>query len=109
MHCESSASGRTHMLRYLIVLTVSLFIIATSSVSIGDEVDRGKLLYENHCQKCHDSGVHLREGKKVKTLVDLSKWVIRWQHHLELDWSYQEIRDVMYYVNNSFYKIPGTP
>lgn len=90
-------------------LLLIAFLLFASPVHSQSVVDRGKLLYENHCQKCHESNVHTRDDRKVKNLVDLSKWVIRWQHHLELDWSYQEVRDVMHYLNQEFYQLNESP
>lgn len=67
------------------------------------EVDRGQLLYENHCGGCHDSKAHLREDKLVKNLVDLSKQVIRWQYAQKLNWEYDDVIQVTRYLNQEFY------
>lgn len=69
---------------------------------------RGQLLYENHCQGCHTSVVHVRETRRVHSLKDLQHWVTRWSGELKLQWSVDEISDVVDYLNGRYYKI-GMP
>jgi len=75
----------------------------------SEEVDRGKLLYENHCGACHTTEVHKRGNRKVNSLVDLSRMVIRWQYHLKLEWSFDEVSQVMSFLNQRFYQIDKRP
>lgn len=67
-------------------------------------VHRGQLLYENHCQVCHDSTVHIREHHKAKSSSDVQGWVIRWQNHLKLGWTMEEVNQVTDYLSETFYK-----
>ncbi len=66
---------------------------------------RGQLLYENHCQGCHTSVVHVRETHRVRSLKDLQHWVTHWSGELKLQWSADEISDVVDYLNERYYKI----
>ena len=68
----------------------------------------GQLLYENHCQVCHTSIVHVRETHRARSLEDVEYWVTRWSGELKLAWSADEISDVVDYLNRRFYKI-GAP
>ena len=92
----------------LIVLSALILVGYMKSVS-AEDVDRGKLLYENHCGVCHTPAIHQRENRKSKTLVDISKWVIRWQHHLKLGWSFEEVSAVTRYLNATYYNIESSP
>jgi len=65
---------------------------------------RGQLLYENHCGKCQESLVHIRENHKAKSFADVQSWVIKWQAHEKLGWKNDEILDVTRYLANRFYK-----
>ena len=65
---------------------------------------RGKLLYENHCQVCHDSKVHIREDHRAKSKMDIQYWVIRWSLELKLDWSLAEVADVVNYLAEEYYQ-----
>ena len=75
----------------------------------ANEVDRGQMLYENHCVDCHADYVHNRENRKINTLMDLEKRVFHWQYHLKLDWSISDVNQVTTYLNSRFYKIPDLP
>jgi len=75
----------------------------------AEDIDRGKLLYENHCGGCHTSAIHQRDDRKSNTLVEMSKWVIRWQYHLKLGWSFEEVRQVVGYLNATYYHIGRSP
>jgi len=93
------------MKRYgFIVCLLTLFMIFNISTVSANTVDRGQLLYENHCGGCHDSKAHLRGERLVENLVDLSKQVIRWQYAQKLDWQYDEVIQVMRYLNKEFYQ-----
>lgn len=64
---------------------------------------RGQLLYENHCRECHASQVHIRNRSKARNLAEIRRWVDQWSRQLGLDWTAQEIGDVVFYLNQTFY------
>jgi cytochrome c5 len=66
---------------------------------------RGQMLYENHCQGCHTSVVHVREMRRVRSMNDLEHWVKRWAGTLKLPWSADEIQDVIDYLDQRYYKL----
>ena len=66
---------------------------------------RGQMLYENHCQGCHTSVVHVREMRRVHSINDLEHWVKRWADTLKLSWGKDEINDVVNYLNQQYYKM----
>jgi len=66
---------------------------------------RGQLLYENHCQGCHTSKMHIREQQRAKSLAELRGWVIRWSQVQKLGWREEEISEVVDYLNRRFYKL----
>ena len=71
-----------------------------------EPVREGKLLYDNHCIVCHDSTVHIREKRRVRSIGDIHYWVRRWSASLELDWSESQIEQVVHYLNRRFYRFP---
>lgn len=97
----------------MLVRGISFVLIGFNILFCGyvqsEEVDRGKLLYENHCSTCHTPEVHERGNRKVTSLVDLNKMVIKWQYHLKLNWSVEEVRQVMGYLNERYYQIDKRP
>jgi mono/diheme cytochrome c family protein len=69
---------------------------------------RGRLLYENHCQGCHTSTVHIREQRKVTSPAELRAFIARWAAELKLKWTDDEHNDVYSYLNERHYKLRGT-
>jgi len=67
------------------------------------EKPHGQLLYETHCDACHDTSVHSRNPRKAKSLDDIKYWVTRWSKELKLDWSDVEIEEVAKHVNAKYY------
>jgi len=66
---------------------------------------RGQMLYENHCQGCHTSVVHVREARQVRSLNDLEHWVNRWATTLKLGWRTDDIHEVVDYLNQRYYQL----
>ncbi len=72
----------------------------------GNTADRGSQLYENHCTGCHESQVHIREKRKARTLTEVQGFVRRWADVQALGWTDEEIREVLAYLNATYYKYP---
>ena len=67
---------------------------------------RGELLYANHCIACHTTQVHWRDKRVVADFSSLVAQVARWQTNTGLDWSSEEIQDVVRYLNATMYHFP---
>ena len=67
---------------------------------------RGQMLYENHCIACHQSTAHIRRDRRANSLKALEGWVIRWSNQQQLNWSTEDVGDVVDYLNNRYYKFP---
>lgn len=85
----------------LAIPLVALFVWQQSAAA--PNLDRGRALYENHCLECHESKVHIRNRTKVRSLADLRAQVSRWSVEVGLKWSFDEIDDVMSYLNSRYY------
>ena len=72
------------------------------------ELSRGQLLYENDCRGCHESVVHVREGRKASSPAAVEGWVRRWSGELKLGWSDDEVREVTRYLSQRYYKFQRT-
>lgn len=69
----------------------------------AEDFARGYDLYSHHCQSCHTDGLH-RSNPKVKNLTDLRARVQAWAAHSGNDWTPQEVDDVVFFLNESFYR-----
>lgn len=64
---------------------------------------RGQLLYENHCMGCHESVVHVRERRQVKSLAELQAQALRWSSYQNLRWNKEEVGEVVRYLDERYY------
>jgi mono/diheme cytochrome c family protein len=64
----------------------------------------GALLYQTHCIGCHDKQIHWRDDRLAKDWRSLAAQVRRWQTNTGLQWTEQEIDDVVRYLNQTIYK-----
>jgi mono/diheme cytochrome c family protein len=70
---------------------------------LAQNYERGRQLYENHCQACHSTLLHSGAKGRVKSLEELKSQVSSWSIHAAKDWSAEEVMDVTLYLNSSFY------
>lgn len=66
---------------------------------------RGRLLYENHCTRCHETSVHARIPGRITTLDELNQWVEKWATLQNLGWQQDDIHDVAEYLNHEYYHL----
>jgi len=70
----------------------------------AQNLERGRLLYENHCGACHRNVVHGRAQREPQSLEQLREVVRRWESAQKLGWSAEDIEDVARYLNATHYK-----
>jgi cytochrome c5 len=70
----------------------------------GADMERGRLLYENHCMFCHASTVHVRDQRKTRTPAELRARIQQWSGELKLHWQENDVNDVFLYLNNRYYR-----
>lgn len=91
----------------MLVMSMSVFTSALAAESTIADVERGRLLYENHCTVCHESTVHVREDRRVGNRAEIMAMISRFSTHLELGWSAEEMLDVLEYLDQQYYRIGG--
>lgn len=67
------------------------------------DAERGRALYENHCQVCHTPRVHSRADRLPINQAELRGIVDRWQQEEKLRWSAQDVSDVVEFLNRTRY------
>ncbi len=82
---------------------IALLPVMTDS-AWGADAERGRLLYDNHCQFCHSRQVHGRPDPWPKTRADLRRIVDQWQRNDRLRWSEADIDDVTAYLDATQYR-----
>lgn len=91
----------TTSFRLALLLSVGCTLLPAGHAA---DLERGKLLYENHCQECHESVVHVRHDRRARFLAELYWQTTRWATDRRLPWGYSEVEDVVQYLNSEYYK-----
>ena len=81
-------------------------VLLAGSGAMAQDLERGRLLHENHCRMCHDSIAYKRSERIAKNLADVKAQVTRWQTNTGLRWTEDDIDSVTAYVAKRFYKFP---
>ena len=85
-----------------------LLALAASALTAANAADleRGKMLHENHCRMCHDSIAYKRDNKIASDYAQIKAQVTRWQTNTGLHWSEADIDSVTAFVAKTYYKLP---
>jgi mono/diheme cytochrome c family protein len=69
------------------------------------DLERGRALYENHCVVCHTAKVHRRAAPLPLRIDELRFIVTVWASQQGLAWSRDDIEDVVYYLDRTYYRL----
>lgn len=67
-------------------------------------LERGRLLYENHCQVCHTPDIHRRANRLPLNAAEVREIVRHWQEAEKLSWREQDIEDVVHFLRQTRYR-----
>lgn len=87
----------------LLALAACAAVPVTASAA---DLERGRMLHENHCRMCHDSVAYKRSDKIAHTYDEIKAQVTRWQTNTGLHWSEADIDSVTAFVAKTYYKLP---
>lgn len=85
-------------------LTALLTLAQAVPFSAAADLKAGQALHDQHCMKCHDSGVYTRDQRRVSSLDGLRKQVTRCELSLGLSWFDDQRENVVQYLNSNYYK-----
>lgn len=93
---------------FSVLLRIASVVAFLGAAAIGidahaQDIERGRQLYENHCQKCHTVAVHGRKNRAALSVGDLREIVNQWQSNQGLRWRDDEIDDVVHYLSSTRY------
>ena len=87
----------------LIAATLLLCLPAVADAQLAD-IERGRALYENHCQVCHTPKVHSRVNRLAITRAEVRELADNWQSQQALRWSDQDLEDVVEFLSRTRYQ-----
>jgi mono/diheme cytochrome c family protein len=89
------------MVDWLLLLAM---VAPTPAPAFAANIEHGKTLVEQHCTRCHDTGVYSRPDRRVGSLEALKNQVKRCELSQSLQWPQSNIDDVVAYLDATFYK-----
>lgn len=94
---------RRHSFR-LTLLCALLVAMPGVTAAQAPNIERGRALYENHCQVCHTPQVHTRANRLPIDAAELREIVTGWQRSENLRWSAEDIEDVVQFLRQTRYR-----
>lgn len=91
----------------MLARAVGLALLMAAQAAVAADVpsvQRGRLLYENHCEVCHTSNIHRRPNRMPLNAAELRGIVDQWQKQEKLNWSEQDIADVVQFLRETRYR-----
>jgi mono/diheme cytochrome c family protein len=87
-----------------ILLAAAITSGAWAAASVPGDFERGRALYETHCEQCHTPGIHSRPNKLPLTRDELAAIVDHFRRTANLAWTPEEVDDVVEYLNRIRYR-----
>jgi mono/diheme cytochrome c family protein len=75
-----------------------------STTTDARDLERGRALYDNNCRACHTARVHRRVPRLPMNEDELRRIVLAWVRFEGMRWSGEDVDDVVYYVNRTYYQ-----
>ena len=88
-------------------LLLLAMVVPTPAPAFAANIEHGKTLVEQHCTRCHDTGVYSRPDRRIGSLEALKNQVKRCELSQSLQWPPPNIDDVVAYLDATFYKFGG--
>jgi hypothetical protein len=90
--------------RFILIWLAGAVAVGSACAEEVPDLERGRGLYENHCQVCHTPKVHSRVNRLPLDANELRLIVDNWQREENLRWTPQDVADVVYYLRQTRYK-----
>ena len=85
---------------------IALAACLVASSAFAQDAQRGRQLYETHCQSCHYERIHKRDASRsqVRSLTALRVEVGRWAEQVKVRLTPAEVDEIADYLNRSHYR-----
>lgn len=96
--------GILRPMRALLCACVVLLLPVLAHAALPGDPAEGKSVHDINCTGCHDTSVYARPDRRVHSLDALKKLLPRCERAAGTDFSANERRDLLKYLNESFYR-----
>ncbi len=88
-----------------ILLTIVVLVVSPGLFppSFANTPERGKVLVEKNCQRCHDNSMFTRRDSIIFSLSALKKRVLFCESMARAGWSEDDKKAVIEYLNHTYY------
>ena len=86
-----------------------VLLFQTPAAAPASEPGAGERLHAEHCSRCHDSGIYLRQDRLVRSYTQLRERVQQCQLANDLLWFDEEVDQVTGFLNRQYYHFPAPP
>jgi mono/diheme cytochrome c family protein len=90
-------------LAWILFVPAMAIAVAAPAGTFGSRLERGRALYERHCEHCHTPSIHARPNKLPLTRDELAAIVDHFRRTENLAWTPEEVDDVVEYLNRTRY------
>ena len=87
-----------------------LLLLLAPLLAWGQDIGRGRLLYQTYCGGCHYERTHdERLRPAVRSLEELRDMVARWAPQTKRTYTLDELEDMVQYLNEAHYRFGLSP
>jgi len=85
------------------LIVIGFALAGSTGTATAADVENGKQLHNQACQACHGTEVYTRADRRIQSLDALRAQVQRCTKAAGVDWSSEQIGNVVSYLNQEFY------
>jgi len=93
-------------MKHIVCAFLALLLPLGAAAALPGDAAAGKRLHDANCTQCHDPGVYTRGDRRVRSLDALRSQVQACGHMAKQDFSPSQLRDLVKYLNDRFYRFP---
>lgn len=100
----------THLKPFILIISALLMSYSLPSMAEGN-AENGKRLFgekPDKCLSCHADPQHFTRKDRAKDLQTLEKWVRQCDIRHNTSWFDEDVKDVVSYLNQTYYHYPTT-
>lgn len=103
LRSAAATAASAHRLAEAVLFLGAMLVPASVCRADPPDPQRGRALYENHCQFCHTWRVHVRPNKLPLSRSELRDIVDHWRKQQGLSWTADDTQDVVEFLDRSHY------